>query len=50
MLWVKINDAYMENVTSHKLLGMIVDNTLSWKQQIVLFQLAPSENLHFCSK
>ena len=35
ILEVKINEAFIENVTSHKLLGEIMDISLSWKQQIV---------------
>ena len=45
LLQVKIKDTYIENVTSHKLLGVIVDNTLSWKQQVVSVQSAASRKL-----
>ena len=45
LLQVKIKDTYIENVTSHKLLGVIVDNTLSWKQQVLSVQSAASRKL-----
>ena len=51
ILQVKINYTYIENVTSHKLLGVIV-GIIFYRGNNKLFQSnqRQAENLHFCSK
>ena len=33
-LSLSVNGVFLENVTSHKILGVLIDNNLSWKQHI----------------
>ena len=33
-LSLSINGVFLEKVTSHKILGVLIDNNLSWKQHI----------------